>query len=111
MPEYYYYIFMGAELFLTFMSFIFFRLKNKELKKVDSVKDKIIDKSIIFQRIPEFISEAEDLFGSGNGKAKLAYVLNKLNISFLENGLVFDKTAATEQIENILATPQKKEEV
>lgn len=111
LPDFIYYIVCAADVIVSALLVVFFKLKNKDLKKVAQIKDQIIDKSIIFQRIPDYIVEAENLFGPGNGPAKLSYVLNKLHIDFLENGLVFDKVVATEQVEAVLETPQKKEEV
>lgn len=73
-------------------------------------KQKIVELAKIVQTIPDIINEAEEVLGSGTGKAKLTYALNKLNIKCLQAGIEFDEQGLTEEIENVLSTPQKKEE-
>lgn len=72
-------------------------------------KDKLVKLAKVVQEIPNAVIEAEQILGNGTGKAKLTYVLNKLNIKCLQFGIKYDETALTQEIENVLATPQKKE--
>ena len=62
----------------------------------------------ILQSLPSYIQEAESIFGAGFGAAKLSYVLNKVNIDCLSQGLGFNSEQWTVEIEDILSTPQKK---
>ena len=75
--------------------------KNKAQKKVEYTK--------IIQKLPEFIKESEDIFGSGTGTAKMVYVLNKVEIECLKSGIKYLQVQFEEEIEKILTTPQKKE--
>lgn len=72
-------------------------------------KDKVIKLASIVKSIPKLVIEAEELLGSGNGSAKKTYVLNQLNIKCLQYGIEFDEKGLGIEIENVLATPQKKE--
>ena len=67
----------------------------------------------IAQSIPDYCSEAEKMFPSTDtakyGWAKLSYVLNKLHADCIENGVIFNESAMTGEIEAILSAPQKKE--
>lgn len=71
--------------------------------------EKLIKLAKVVQKIPEFICEAEEILGNGNGQAKLSYVLDKINIKCLQAGIEFNEDALKVEIENILKTPQKKE--
>lgn len=63
----------------------------------------------IFNKLPNFITEAEQIFGAGTGIAKLAYVLNKVQMECIKLNITYDEEATKKQIETILATPEKKE--
>ena len=82
------------------ISFILNKKKNKS--------DKLVDLAKVVQKLPEFIAEAENIFGAGNGNAKLAYVLNKVQIECLKNKVEFNEEQFKGEIENILRTPEKK---
>lgn len=82
-------------------SFIATILKGKKSKLVRSAQ--------ILQELPTYITEAETIFGSKTGVAKLAYVLSKINIACIQEHLKFDEEAWKNQVEDILQTPQKKE--
>lgn len=64
------------------------------------VKGKRSGKSLslitIFEKIPYYISEAEQLFGSGKGAYKLNYVLMQIKMMAMQNNIVIDE----EQIKN-----------
>lgn len=63
----------------------------------------------IVQTLPSLISEAEKIFGSKSGAAKLSYVLNRVEINCLRNNVDFNLDDFTYEVERILSTPQKKE--
>lgn len=67
----------------------------------------------IVQKIPDFISKAEELFPSTGelkfGPQKLEYVLRELQILCMQKGIDFKEQELTYEIEKILETPQKGE--
>jgi len=83
---------------------VFFKFKSSL-----SSKTKKLELAKIVKLIPDFVRDAEHYIGSGNGFAKLNYVLNKLHILCIEKGLDFDEDAFTYEVENVLSTPTKKE--
>ncbi len=85
---------------MSVVSVLINKKKNKSQKLVELAK--------IAQKLPEFISEAENIFGAGNGAAKLTYVLNKVQIECLKNNVEFNEEQFKGEIENILSTPEKK---
>lgn len=54
--------------------------------------------------IPTFCSEAEEMFGKGNGVAKLNFVLTKLRIYALEHNIRTNSKSLEEQINNYVAS-------
>lgn len=54
--------------------------------------------------IPALVAEAEQMFGRGNGGAKLNYVLTKLRIYALEHNVNANTDELTAQIESVVAT-------
>lgn len=72
-------------------------------------KEKIVELAKIVQKLPEYIETAEQMFGSGKGKVKKQYVLNEVRNECLLNEVDFKSEEFSEEIEKILATPQKKE--
>ena len=74
-------------------------------------KDKIIKLAKVVKAIPGLVIEAEEVLGSGTGRAKLTYVLNQLNIKCLQSGIDFDEAGLKAEVENVLSTPQKKEAI
>lgn len=54
--------------------------------------------------IPSLVAEAEQMFGAGNGVAKLNYVLTKLRIYALENNVKASTDELTAQVESVVAT-------
>jgi len=73
-------------------------------------KKKRIELAKILQALPSYIKEAETIFGAKTGVAKLAYVLNKINIACIKANVDFDEDQWKVEIEDILSTPQKKED-
>ena len=63
----------------------------------------------IMSKIPGLISEAEKTFtGQKQGKARLSWVLSKLENECLRANVKLSEAELTEAIENTLETPQKK---
>ena len=54
--------------------------------------------------IPTFCSEAEQMFGKGNGVAKLNYVLTKLRIYALEHNIKANSSNLEEQVNSYVAS-------
>ena len=65
----------------------------------------------IMQKIPSFILEAESVLSSGSGSSKLAYVLARIQNECILHHVKYDEEAFSKEIENVLSTPQKKEEL
>ena len=64
----------------------------------------------VVQKIPSFIAEAESCLGSAHGTQKLVYVLAKIQNECILNGVKYDEEGFKYEVEQILATPQKKED-
>lgn len=62
----------------------------------------------IFSKIANYVSEAESIFGAGNGQAKLNWVLTKVQIDAVKANVKIEDEAIINQVENVLTTPQKK---
>lgn len=54
--------------------------------------------------IPTLVAEAEQMFGKGNGVAKLNYVLTKLRIYALEHNVKANTEELTAQVNSVVAT-------
>ncbi len=109
MKEYIYYGLIGLEFLVSIVFAIITRLQSKKNKETSVKLEDVLKEDEILSFLPDYIAEAEKIFGSGNGKAKLDYVLNKVHICCLENSISFVKDYFSEKVEAILATPQKKE--
>lgn len=62
----------------------------------------------IFEELPNFIIEAEGIYGKGLGKAKLSYVLNKIHFLCNDYCLDYNEELYTNYINKILDTPSCK---
>ena len=87
----------------TIISIVTNKSKTKSQKLVELAK--------IVQKLPGYIQEAETIFGAGTGTAKMAYVLNKVQLDCIQNKVDYSEEQFKGEIENILATPEKKEAV
>lgn len=109
MTNYIYYAAIALEFVLSLILFCSNRSITSKGKRLanECLKDSLL--SNLKVGLSTFIAEAEDLFGAGNGRAKLNYVLNKVHIKCLELSLPYDEAEIKRCVEDILATPQKKE--
>ena len=85
----------------TIISIVTNKSKTKSQKLVELAK--------IVQKLPGYIQEAETIFGARTGTAKMAYVLNKVQLDCIQNKVEFNEEQIKGEIENILSTPEKKE--
>lgn len=58
----------------------------------------------LFAKIPTLVTEAEKIFGSGNGQAKLNYVLTELRVYAIENNIKADTDDLKAQVESVVTT-------
>ena len=72
--------------------------------------DKQSKLSSIIANIPNYVAEAEKLFGGGTGASKLAWVLSKVQMDCLKARIDADDEYITQQIESVLNAPEKKKE-
>lgn len=74
------------------------------IKKTEKNKqsNKLIE---LFDKIPTYINQAEQMFGPHTGLAKFQYVMNNLQIECLKNNLKVDELTLQEKIESVLNTP------
>lgn len=61
----------------------------------------------IVEAIPSLVTNAEGLFGKGNGQAKLDYVLTQLRLFALQNNIKVNVTDLTEQVNNVVKTTKE----
>ena len=82
-----------------------------ELLVIILKRNKVVDSaySLTLEWLPDAISSAEKIFGSGEGDKKFNWVLSVAKAYYLSVGGTRDITSMLEvAIENILATPEKK---
>lgn len=77
--------------------------------KSKTKSNKLVELAKIAQKLPGYIQEAEQIFGGKTGTAKLAYVLNKVQIDCITKNIEYNEEQFKGEIENILSTPEKKE--
>lgn len=77
--------------------------------KSKTKSQKLVKLAKIVQKLPGYIQEAETIFGAGTGTAKMAYVLNKVQLDCITNKVEYSEEQFKGEIENILSTPEKKE--
>lgn len=61
----------------------------------------------IVEAIPSLVTNAEALFGKGNGQAKLDYVLTQLRLFALQNNIKVDVNELTAQVNSVVATTKE----
>lgn len=76
-------------------SFIFAYVKAKK-------NGKSISMLSLIEKIPLFVTTAETIFGKGNGRAKLEYVLTQLKMLAMENGLTIDDAKLRADVNSVV---------
>lgn len=56
----------------------------------------------LIEKIPLFVTTAENVFGSGNGAMKLEYVLTQLKMLAIQNGLIVDEEKLRNEVNNVV---------
>lgn len=105
------FIISGASFLVTAATAVIAAIKGKKNKTKAQKQNQLVSLAKIVQKIPSYISEAEEALGAGTGKAKLRYVLRELEIECLKVGIEFVEEQFKGEIESILKTPQKKTEM
>lgn len=100
----------GASIIITVATAIASAISSKKKSKQTEKANQKVEYAKIIQKLPEYIKEAETIFGSGNGTAKKIFVLNNIQIDCLKANIEYLQTEFEYEIEKILETPQKKEE-
>lgn len=97
----------GLCLLCYILSVIFVSKSSKRSRALAS----LVDLASIVQKIPDYINQAESMFGAERGAAKLSYVLQCLQLACLEADVSFEayKDQLVFEIESVLSTPQKKD--
>lgn len=75
-----------------------------------SAKNKKARALEILGTVADYVKQAETLFGSGNGTAKLQWVLTKVQIDCVKNNVKISDETINNEVERVLATPEKKKE-
>lgn len=65
----------------------------------------------VVSKIPDFVTEAEQLFGAGMGSAKLSYVLRLIECACIQTGVAYDRSIFSAEVERVLHTPSCIKEV
>jgi len=91
---------ISSSIITTILSIFSNSQKNK--------KEKIVQLAKIVQKLPEYIKQSEEMFGTGKGRVKKQYVLNEVRNECLLNEIEYKENEFSEEVEKILDTPQKK---
>ena len=94
----------------TTITAIFGWLKARKLSGESRALSSVVGLSEIYNELPNYIKEAEELFGSGFGVAKMSYVLLKAQSKCLSYSLPYNEDIIKTKVESILSTPQSKKE-
>jgi len=76
------------------------------LDRKDKAKERLME---VLTALAKYVEEAERLFGSGKGSAKLEYVIAKVQMECIEKHVKLSIDAIKDHIEQILSTPHKKQ--
>lgn len=74
-----------------------------------SKNEKLVKLAKVVKELPQYITESEQIFGAGHGTAKLAYVLNKVQMQCITHQIEYNEDDFKYEIEKILDTPQKNQ--
>lgn len=56
----------------------------------------------LIEKIPLFVTTAETIFGKGNGRAKLEYVLTQLKMLAMNNGIIVDEEKLRNDVNSVV---------
>ena len=76
-------------------------------KEKTNKKNKLLE---ITNKIPGYVTEAEEIFGKGKGLAKMTYVLNLVQMDCLKANTEYNEEEVKEAVENVLQAPTKVKE-
>lgn len=62
----------------------------------------------ILSAIPDYVTQAESIFGAGNGQAKLQWVLTKVQIDAVKANINIEDSEIKARVESVMEAPQKK---
>lgn len=65
----------------------------------------------VYSKLPQFICEAEEIVGKGNGLLKLQYVLNKVQLECYRLNVKYDEIEVQQKIQEIGSTPEFKDTI
>lgn len=105
------FIISGVSFLVTAATTIIAAIKGKKSKTKAQKQNQLVSLAKIAQKIPGYISEAEEALGPGKGKAKLRYVMRELEIECIKANIEFQEENLKVEIEKILETPQKKQKI
>lgn len=92
------YVATCCSILITIVSIIFSFIKANKTNKINKL-------TLIIEKLPILINEAEGMFGSKLGFAKLNYVLDKVHFLCNDFNLNYDEALIKKDVENILSTP------
>lgn len=82
-------------------------------KKTDKGKIKVLEYDYkvneVLSKTAGFVKQAEDIFGSGTGQAKLLFVKTQLHCEALRRGVEVDDEVIEKKIKEVLIAPQEKQ--
>ena len=61
----------------------------------------------LLRKVMDYVNEAEQMFGSGKGEAKLDYVMTKVQLDCATYGIKISLPSVIDYIEQVLATPKQ----
>lgn len=90
---------------------VFTVLKIKKSNNKTEVAETLNKYAEIVKQIPTMINNAENSVGAGNGALKKTLVLQQIQLLCAEKGIEYKNEEFSQEIEKMLTTPQKKEEL
>lgn len=100
----------GVSIIIAIATTIITTISSKKKNNQTANANKKVEYAKIIQKLPDYIKEAEEIFGNGNGTAKKIFVLNTIQVDCLKANIEYLQENFEFEIEKILETPQKKEQ-
>lgn len=89
------YVMIGVNILSLALTLLVYLVKNKGVKS-----NKLISK--LLAMIPNLVTKAETMFGSGKGESKLNYVVQSLEMEALKNGYSVEQETLVNAINNVV---------